>query len=96
MVLHPSWGYFADAYGLKQFPIEIEGKDPKPAQLQTLIRHAREHGIKVVFVQPQFSGKSAEILSREIGGHVVYVDPLAKNWAENLRGVAWKFVTAVR
>jgi zinc transport system substrate-binding protein len=96
MVLHPSWGYFADAYGLKQFPIEIEGKDPKPAQLQTLIRHAREHGIKVVFVQPQFSGKSAEILSREIGGHVVYVDPLAKNWAENLRDVARKFVTAVR
>lgn len=96
MVLHPSWGYFADAYGLKQVPIEIEGKDPKPAQLQQLIRHAKEHGIKVVFVQPQFSAKSAEMLSREIGGEVVYVDPLAENWAENLHGVARKFVNAVR
>lgn len=96
MVLHPSWGYFAEAYGLTQVPIEIEGKDPKPAQLQEIIRHAREYGIKIVFVQPQFSSESAKMLSREIGGQVVYVDPLAENWAENLRGVARKLVNAVR
>ncbi len=42
MVFHPSWGYFAEAYGLEQVPVEIEGKEPKPAQLQKLIRHARE------------------------------------------------------
>lgn len=96
MVFHPSWGYFAEAYGLKQIPIEIEGKDPKPAQLQMLIRHARERSIKVVFVQPQFSAKNAEMVSREIGGQVVSVDPLAENWAGNLREVARKFRTFVR
>jgi zinc transport system substrate-binding protein len=96
MVFHPSWGYFAKEYELEQVPIEIEGKAPKPAQLTTLIRHAREHGIRVVFVQPQFSAKSAEMISREIGGHVVHVDPLAENWAGNLREVARKFITAVR
>ncbi len=95
MVFHPSWGYFAKEYELEQVPIEIEGKAPKPAQLTTLIRHAREHGIRVVFVQPQFSAKSAEMISREIGGHVVHVDPLAENWAGNLREVARKFITAV-
>ena len=96
MVFHPSWGYFAKEYELEQVPIEIEGKAPKPAQLTTLIRHARERGIRVVFVQPQFSAKSAEMISREIGGHVVHVDPLAENWAGNLREVARKFITAVR
>ena len=96
MVFHPSWGYFAEAYGLVQVPVEIEGKDPKPAQLQKLIREAREHGIKTVFVQPQFSAKSAELLSREIGGRTVYADPLAENWAENLRDVARKFGAAAR
>ncbi|MCX5853085.1 MAG: zinc ABC transporter substrate-binding protein [Deltaproteobacteria bacterium] len=96
MVFHPSWGYFAEAYGLKQIPIEIEGKDPKPAQLQMLIRHARERGIRVVFVQPQFSAKNAEMVSREIGGQVVYVDPMAENWAGNLREVARKFRTVLR
>lgn len=90
MVFHPSWGYFASAYGLKQVPIEIEGKNPKPAQLQTLIREARKQGIRTVFAQPQFSAKSAEMVAREIGGQVVVVDPLAEDWAQNLRAVAQK------
>ena len=71
MVFHPAWGYFAEAYGLQQVPVEIEGKEPKAAQLQSLIRRARERGVKVVFVQPQFSTKSAEMVAREIGGQVV-------------------------
>jgi len=96
MVFHPSWGYFAQAYGLEQVPIEIEGKDPKLAQLKELIHHAKEHDIKVIFVQPQFSSKSAQMVSREIGGQVVAVDPLAGNWAENLREVGRKFKAALR
>jgi zinc transport system substrate-binding protein len=96
MVFHPAWGYFAHAYGLKQVPIEIEGKDPKPAQLKELIQHARENGIKVVFVQPQFSTKSAELVAREIGGQVAFVDPLAEDWMANLREVADKFHSALK
>ena len=88
MVFHPAWGYFAQAYGLRQVPIEIEGKNPKPAQLQELIRRARESGIRVIFVQPQFSTKSAEIVAREIGGQVAFADPLAGDWMANLRQVA--------
>jgi zinc transport system substrate-binding protein len=96
MVFHPAWGYFAHAYGLKQLPIEIEGKDPKPAQLQELIQHARENGIKVVFVQPQFSTKSAEVVAREIDGQVVFADPLAEDWMANLHQVADKFQAALK
>ncbi len=96
MVFHPAWGYFAHTYGLKQVPIEIEGKDPKPAQLEALIQHAREYGIKVVFVQPQFSTKSAQLVAKEIGGQVAFADPLAKDWMANLRKVADKFQKALR
>lgn len=96
MVFHPSWGYFARAYGLRQVPIEIEGKTPKPAQLKKLIQHAREIGVKVVFVQPQFSTKSARVVAREIGGQVVFADPLAENWMENLRKVADKFQAVLK
>lgn len=95
MVFHPSWGYFAQAYGLEQTAIEIEGKDPKPAQLRELIRRARQEGVKVVFVQPQFSPRSAEMVAAEIGGQVVMVDPLSADWAENLRAVARKFRAAL-
>lgn len=88
MVFHPSWGYLADDYGLKQMPIEIEGKNPKMAQLAELIEHAREAGIRAVFAQPQFSKESAEIIANEIGGEVIFADPLAEAWAANLREVA--------
>jgi len=96
MVFHPSWGYFAQAYGLEQVPIEIEGKDPKPAQLKDLIQHAKMRGIQVVFAQPQFSAKIAEMVAREVGGQVIHADPLAANWAENLREVARRFKAALR
>ena len=96
MVFHPSWGYFARAYGLEQVPIEIEGKTPGPAQLKELIAHARAYDIKVIFAQPQFSAKSAGLIAREIDGQVVFADPLAPDWKDNLREVAVKFKKALR
>jgi zinc transport system substrate-binding protein len=96
MVFHPSWGYFAHSYGLRQVAIEVEGKAPKPAQLKELIEHAKANNIKVIFVQPQFSRKSAELIAREINGRVVVVDPLAENWGENLHLVAKEFKAALK
>ncbi len=88
MVFHPSWGYFADAYNLRQIAVEVDGKEPKPAQLANLISYAREHGIRTVLAQPQFSRKSADLIAREIDGDVLLIDPLAADWAANLRQVA--------
>jgi zinc transport system substrate-binding protein len=96
MVFHPAWGYFAEAYGLQQVPVEVEGKEPKPAQLQAMILRARERGVKVIFVQPQLSSKSAEMVAREIGGAVVRVDPLAERWDVNMREVARQFRAALQ
>jgi len=94
MVYHPAWGYFAHAYGLKQVPIEIEGKEPKPAQLKELIEHARERHIKVIFVQPQLSSRNAETIAKAIGGQIVFADPLAFDWAANLQRQAASFDAA--
>ena len=96
MVFHPSWGYFSNTYGLKQVPVQIEGKEPRPAQLKELIEHAKEKNIQVIFVQPQFSAKSAELVAKEINGEVAFVDPLAENWSANLREVANKFKAALK
>ena len=96
LVFHPSWSYFARSYGLQQVSVEIEGKDPKPAQLKTLIEHAKNKHINIIFVQPQFSARSAELVAKEIGGQVIFADPLALDWSGNLREVAAKFKTALR
>ena len=96
MVFHPAWGYFARTYGLAQIPIQIEGKEPKPTQLAGLIKAARATGIKVIFVQPQFSDTAAQTVARAIGGRVVPADPLAEDWAANLRRQAARFREALR
>jgi zinc transport system substrate-binding protein len=95
LVFHAAWGYFADAYGLRQIPIEAEGKEPGPRTLARVISEARTLGIKVVFVQPQFSRSSADMIAQQINGHVVTVDPLAENYMENMRHVAASFAAAM-
>ena len=96
MVMHPSWGYFARDYGLVQIPVELEGKNPKPAQLIRLITHARQEGVRVIFVQPQFSEKSARLIAREINGRVIKADPLAQKWLSNLQQAAQIFKDVIK
>jgi zinc transport system substrate-binding protein len=96
MAFHPAWGYFAQTYGLRQIAVEMEGKEPKPADLKTLIHDARERGIKVIFVQPEFSTKSAKAIAAAIGGQIVLVNPLAPDWATNLKEMASKFNAALK
>jgi len=96
MVFHPAWGYFARAYGLDQISVEMEGKEPKPADLARLIDTAKGKKVSAVFVQPQTSQKSAQTVADAIRGTVVMVDPLAENWLENLRRVAAAFQSALR
>jgi zinc transport system substrate-binding protein len=96
MVFHPAWGYFADNYGLTQVPIEREGKEPGARALAALIEQARREGVRVVFVQPQFDTRLAARIAEAIGGGVVAVDPLAADYADNLRSVAQQFAEALQ
>ena len=96
LVFHPSWGYFADAYGLKQVSIEIEGKAPKARDLTELIQYATQHDIKTIFVQPQFSTKYAKIIAKEIHGKIVFADPMAEDWQKNLIKVAQSIKNALK
>ncbi|MFP4139757.1 MAG: metal ABC transporter solute-binding protein, Zn/Mn family [Phycisphaerae bacterium] len=88
LVFHPAFAYFADAYGLKQVAIEQQGKSPGPRRLAELIERARSEKVRVIFVHPQFSDRSARTIAEAIGGAVVQIDPLARNYIENLRTVA--------
>lgn len=88
LVFHPSWGYFAAEYGLRQVTIEIEGKEPSDREITELQRLARREGLRVVFVQPQITGRAARAVASAIGGRTEVLDPLAADVAGNLRRVA--------
>ncbi|MCF8110324.1 MAG: zinc ABC transporter substrate-binding protein [Desulfobacteraceae bacterium] len=96
LVFHPAWGYFADAYGLKQTAVEAEGKSPKPAEIRRIVGHAEKKQIKLLLVQPQISTRTADMIAREIGGKTITADPLAENWAKNLMEVAAGISKAAR
>jgi len=87
-VFHPAFGYFADSYGLNQLAIEIEGKEPGAKQLAGIIDKAKKDGVRIIFVQPQFSKKSAETVAKAIGGAVIPINPLARDYLANLDRIA--------
>lgn len=95
-VFHPAWGYFCDAYGVVQVPIEFEGKEPSEKELSEIIRRAREDHAKVVFVQSQITAQSAKAVADVIGARIRYLDPLARDVPKNLLEVARAIADSMR
>lgn len=95
MVFHPAWGYFADTYGLKQVPIELEGKEPTAKQLNEFIEYAKEHNVKFIFVQEQFNQSNAQKIAEAIGGTVISMDPLAKDYLDNMNKITSSITQAL-
>ena len=93
-VYHPAFGYFADEFGLKQVTIEIGGKEPSPAKLTEIIDRAQKNGVKVIFVQPEFSQESAKKIAYSINGAVVILNPLSPDYINNLKIISQEIKTA--
>lgn len=91
MVYHPAWAYLANDYGIHEIAVEVGGKEPSAKDMQNLIDQAKAKGIKVIFVQKGFSTASAQTIADQIGGEVVEVDPLAKDYIDNLDKVSNAF-----
>ncbi len=83
-VFHPAFGYFAQAYGLHQKAVEVEGKSPTPKQLSRIITEAQKNNVKIMFVQPQFDAKSAQAVASAISGKIIQLDPMAADCIKNL------------
>ncbi len=88
LVFHPSWGYFADAFGLRQMAIERQGREPGARSLGKLVEKAAAQGVKVVFIEQQTAARQAKAVAAELGAEVVALDPLAENYPDNLRRLA--------
>lgn len=96
MVFHPAWGYFAYQYDLEQIPVQVGGQEPSVSEMAELVQIARKEQIKVIFIQPTFSTANAQAIADEIGAKVAIVDPLARDWLDNLATVAETFAAALR
>lgn len=85
IVFHPAYGYFARDYGMTQLTVEVNGKEPKPKDLARLIKTGKEHRVGIVFVQPQFSKRSAQTIAKELDAKILTTDPLSHDFENNIR-----------
>lgn len=95
-VYHPAFGYFTDAFGLRQVAIEDHGREPSPRRIAQLIAEAREAGARVVFVQPAEASRAAELIAEAIRGRVVVLDPMRADWSANMREIAGAIADSFR
>lgn len=94
-VFHPAFGYFADAFGMHQVPVETMGRSPKGKELSAIIKLARQEKARIIFVQPQFDRHAAENIARAINGTVVSINPLAYDYLTNMEQLADTIATAL-
>jgi zinc transport system substrate-binding protein len=83
-VFHPSFGYFTDRYGLQQVSIEASGKEPSARLLAHLMEELGQEPRPVIFVQRQYSSGAAEAIAGAAGGEIVTLDPLSRDYLDNL------------
>lgn len=88
IIYHPALSYFARDYGLHQISIEEGGKEPSPAHLKGLMDLCKKEGVRVIFVQPEFDRRNAEIIAKQTGTQVISINPLSYDWEEEMLNVA--------
>lgn len=96
IVHHPAWTYFARDYNLVQVPLLENEKEPGPKYLGSIIDLAKGNNITVVFVEPQYNPKSAEVIAREMKASVEVLDPLAENYLQNMRYAGEKIAKSLK
>ena len=88
VVHHPAFGYFADRFGLKQVPLEIEGKEPGAVDMAKVVDFIKKNNAKAVFMQAQIPDSVIKSVAEETKARVITLDPLKENVLENIRETA--------
>ena len=88
---HPAWGYLAHQYGFQQISVEAGGKEPAAASLVALATAARRDGVRLVLVPIGLPSKQTESLASSIGGKVLAVDYMARDWLATM----WRLEAAL-
>lgn len=84
LVAHPAFAYFCREYGLEQLSIEIEGKEPRPQDLERLVDRLRLSPAQVIITEPQHSSKGAEALGAHLHIPIQEINPYSEKYFETL------------
>ena len=88
VVFHPAYGYFAREFRLRQLAVEVDGKAPRPKDLEALVAQATaDEGVAAVIVQPEFDRAAAQVVADALGAKVIVHSPLEKDYFANIEAL---------
>lgn len=88
IIYHPSFGYFADDYGLTMLELEEGGNEASARRLKEVIDFARDNDIHTIFHQDEISSSQVLAIVDELEAELVLLTPLSDDYINNYRKVA--------
>jgi len=93
LVYHGSWKYFADDFGFRQISIEEGSKSASAKEFKEILNVVRKSKVKVIFIDPQHSRQSAEVIAKDLKIVTDVINPLPDNLLENFYSIENKILT---
>lgn len=78
VTFHEAFSYFAKEFGFNIVGTIVTetGSEPSAKELSKVIEEIKEHDVKAVFTEPQFTSKAADLISKEAGVDLYTLDPV--------------------
>ncbi len=78
VTFHDAYAYLAEDLGFHILTtIESdEGGEPSAKELAHISEEIKEHGVKTLFIEPDYEGSAAEILKNETGAEIYVLNPV--------------------
>ena len=79
MVSHAAFGYLGARYGFKQLAVTgiFPHAEPSPGNMANLIKAAKEHNIKYIFMETLASPRTVNVLAEEADLEILSLNPVA-------------------
>lgn len=88
---HPAWAYFAQEYSLTQLPVQKEGKAVSAKEMSDILHLCSQKNISIITVQKEYASRQIDVIAQEAQLNTLILDPLSRNWYDNLLKTAQKF-----
>ena len=78
VTFHEAFSYFAQEFGFNVVGTIVTdtGSEPSAKELTKVIEDIKEYNVKAIFTEPQYTSKSASLISEETGVELYTLDPV--------------------
>lgn len=91
IVSHPAYEYLLRPYGIRQYALEFEGKEPSAKQLSEALDMIREVHAHTLFTQNQYSKKAADRIAQLLNVKTFELNPYSSDYFTSMEQIAQAF-----